>query len=245
MPYASGCLHHVDDHEQLGPSSRSGEPRASFSTPRGFFCATSDACFPSSSPRSWSPTEATARCSVTGRRYPPAFTHRVHPCRCVWIQNNWVSVSVQFRLVMHYLSEMSEEQTLVMYSGHPMGLFPSLPSSPRAIITNGMVTAQRASSTCVPVAHETPFPSASLRLSLITPPELSMRRCLPSESPCEWKCDRTTRRQRCFDNLRYFFCQVWSNDGGQLLLHWTSGDRSWHDGTEILSRKERKQMLVL
>uniref|UniRef100_A0AAQ5ZL85 urocanate hydratase n=1 Tax=Amphiprion ocellaris TaxID=80972 RepID=A0AAQ5ZL85_AMPOC len=49
--------------------------------------------------------------------------------------SNWA----QFRLVMHYLSEMTEEQTLVMYSGHPMGLFPSLPSSPRAIITNGMV----------------------------------------------------------------------------------------------------------
>ncbi|XP_043979297.1 urocanate hydratase [Gambusia affinis] len=49
--------------------------------------------------------------------------------------SNWA----QFRLVMRYLSEMTEEQTLVMYSGHPMGLFPSLPSSPRAIITNGMV----------------------------------------------------------------------------------------------------------
>uniref|UniRef100_A0A8P4GJT9 Urocanate hydratase n=1 Tax=Dicentrarchus labrax TaxID=13489 RepID=A0A8P4GJT9_DICLA len=49
--------------------------------------------------------------------------------------SNWA----QFHLVMHYLSEMTEEQTLVMYSGHPMGLFPSLPSSPRAIITNGMV----------------------------------------------------------------------------------------------------------
>lgn len=50
-----------------------------------------------------------------------------------------VHVYVQFRLVMHYLSEMTEEQTLVMYSGHPLGLFPSLSSSPRAIITNGMV----------------------------------------------------------------------------------------------------------
>uniref|UniRef100_A0AAZ3R1X4 Urocanate hydratase n=1 Tax=Oncorhynchus tshawytscha TaxID=74940 RepID=A0AAZ3R1X4_ONCTS len=50
--------------------------------------------------------------------------------------SNWA----QFRLVMYYLSEMTEEQTLVMYSGHPAGLFPSLPSSPRAIITNGMVT---------------------------------------------------------------------------------------------------------
>uniref|UniRef100_A0A8D3CNM3 Urocanate hydratase n=1 Tax=Scophthalmus maximus TaxID=52904 RepID=A0A8D3CNM3_SCOMX len=49
--------------------------------------------------------------------------------------SNWA----QYWLVMHYLSEMTEEQTLVMYSGHPMGLFPSLPSSPRAIITNGMV----------------------------------------------------------------------------------------------------------
>ncbi|CAB1315045.1 unnamed protein product [Coregonus sp. 'balchen'] len=49
--------------------------------------------------------------------------------------SNWA----QFCLVMHYLSEMTEEQTLVMYSGHPAGLFPSLPSSPRAIITNGLV----------------------------------------------------------------------------------------------------------
>ncbi|MPC21635.1 Urocanate hydratase [Portunus trituberculatus] len=45
----------------------------------------------------------------------------------------------QFWLVMHYLSIMTEEQTLVMYSGHPMGLFPSDPRSPRVIVTNGMV----------------------------------------------------------------------------------------------------------
>uniref|UniRef100_A0A8C9SUR8 Urocanate hydratase n=1 Tax=Scleropages formosus TaxID=113540 RepID=A0A8C9SUR8_SCLFO len=49
--------------------------------------------------------------------------------------SNWA----QFWLVLHYLSEMSEEQTLVLYSGHPLGLFPSTPSSPRAVITNGMV----------------------------------------------------------------------------------------------------------
>ncbi|XP_064154534.1 urocanate hydratase isoform X1 [Anguilla rostrata] len=49
--------------------------------------------------------------------------------------SNWA----QFWLELHYLSEMSEEQTLVMYSGHPLGLFPSLPSSPRLVITNGMV----------------------------------------------------------------------------------------------------------
>ncbi|CAN7989112.1 unnamed protein product [Ixodes hexagonus] len=40
---------------------------------------------------------------------------------------------------MHYLSKMNESQTLVMYSGHPLGLFPSLKPSPRVVITNGMV----------------------------------------------------------------------------------------------------------
>jgi len=48
---------------------------------------------------------------------------------------NWA----QFRLVLNYLATMSDDQTLVMYSGHPMGLFPSSPDSPRAIITNGMM----------------------------------------------------------------------------------------------------------
>eukprot|EP01132_Coremiostelium_polycephalum_P010150 gene10150-12454_t len=48
---------------------------------------------------------------------------------------NWA----QYHLVMKYLSEMTEEQTLSMYSGHPMGLFPSNKSSPRVVITNGMV----------------------------------------------------------------------------------------------------------
>ena len=48
---------------------------------------------------------------------------------------NWA----QYRLVMGYLSEMTEEQTLVMYSGHPLGLFPSHPAAPRVVVTNGMV----------------------------------------------------------------------------------------------------------
>ena len=48
---------------------------------------------------------------------------------------NWA----QYRLVMKYLSEMTDEQTLVMYSGHPLGLFPSTPAAPRVIVTNGMV----------------------------------------------------------------------------------------------------------
>lgn len=48
---------------------------------------------------------------------------------------NWA----QYRLAMKYLSEMTDEQTLVMYSGHPMGLFPSHKDAPRVIVTNGMM----------------------------------------------------------------------------------------------------------
>jgi urocanate hydratase len=48
---------------------------------------------------------------------------------------NWV----QYCLTMKYLSEMTEEQTLVMYSGHPMGLFPSHKDAPRIVVTNGMM----------------------------------------------------------------------------------------------------------
>ena len=48
---------------------------------------------------------------------------------------NWA----QYRLVMKYLCEMNDEQTLVMYSGHPLGLFPSSKNSPRVVVTNGMV----------------------------------------------------------------------------------------------------------
>ncbi len=48
---------------------------------------------------------------------------------------NWA----QYRLTMQYLSEMTDEQTLVMYSGHPMGLFPSHKDAPRVVVTNGMV----------------------------------------------------------------------------------------------------------
>lgn len=48
---------------------------------------------------------------------------------------NWA----QYRLTMKYLSEMTDEQTLVMYSGHPLGLFPSHREAPRVVVTNGMV----------------------------------------------------------------------------------------------------------
>ncbi len=48
---------------------------------------------------------------------------------------NWA----QYRLCMKYLAEMTDEQTLVIYSGHPMGLFPSHKDAPRVVVTNGMV----------------------------------------------------------------------------------------------------------
>lgn len=51
------------------------------------------------------------------------------------IFQNWA----QYRLVMQYLATMTDEQTLVMYSGHPLGLFPSHKDAPRVIVSNGMV----------------------------------------------------------------------------------------------------------
>lgn len=49
--------------------------------------------------------------------------------------SNWA----QYRLTMKYLAEMNDQQTLVMYSGHPMGLFPSHSEAPRVVVTNGMM----------------------------------------------------------------------------------------------------------
>ena len=48
---------------------------------------------------------------------------------------NWA----QYRLTMQYLALMTDEQTLVLYSGHPLGLFPSHPEAPRVVVTNGMM----------------------------------------------------------------------------------------------------------
>jgi urocanate hydratase len=48
---------------------------------------------------------------------------------------NWI----QYRLTMKYLAEMTDEQTLVLYSGHPLGLFPSHKDAPRVVVTNGMM----------------------------------------------------------------------------------------------------------
>ena len=49
--------------------------------------------------------------------------------------SNWA----QYRLTMKYLAEMNDEQTLVMYSGHPLGVFPSHKDAPRVVVTNGMM----------------------------------------------------------------------------------------------------------
>jgi urocanate hydratase len=54
---------------------------------------------------------------------------------------NWA----QYLLTMRYLSEMTEEQTLAIYSGHPLGLFPSHPDAPRVVVTNGMVVPNHSS----------------------------------------------------------------------------------------------------
>jgi len=54
---------------------------------------------------------------------------------------NWA----QYLLTMRYLSEMTEEQTLVIYSGHPLGLFPSHRDAPRVVVTNGMVVPNHSS----------------------------------------------------------------------------------------------------
>ena len=62
--------------------------------------------------------------------------------------SNWA----QFWLAMHYLSVMEDDQTLVMYSGHPMGLFPSHPQAPRCVITNGMVRISAAIRICLGLA---------------------------------------------------------------------------------------------
>lgn len=48
---------------------------------------------------------------------------------------NWA----QYLLTMQYLAKMTDEQTLVLYSGHPLGLFPSHPGAPRVVVTNGMM----------------------------------------------------------------------------------------------------------
>jgi urocanate hydratase len=55
---------------------------------------------------------------------------------------NWA----QYRLTMKYLSEMTDDQTLVIYSGHPLGLFPSHNDAPRLVVTNGMVIPNYSSS---------------------------------------------------------------------------------------------------
>ena len=54
---------------------------------------------------------------------------------------NWA----QYHITMEYLSQMNDEQTLVIYSGHPLGLFPSHSEAPRVVVTNGMVVPNHSS----------------------------------------------------------------------------------------------------
>lgn len=105
-------------------------------------------------------------------------------------------VLLQFWLTMSYLAQMTEEQTLVMYSGHPLGLFPSSPEAPRLVITNGMVgpgAAGRPSRH--PPAEPSPpkatarppalRPPLSCRSFPTTPPGQSTRSSLPWGLPCK------------------------------------------------------------
>ena len=62
---------------------------------------------------------------------------------------NWA----QYLLTMKYLATMTDEQTLVMYSGHPMGLFPSHKDAPRVVVTNGMVIPNYSSKDQIGRAH--------------------------------------------------------------------------------------------
>lgn len=65
------------------------------------------------------------------------------------VLNNWI----QFHLLMKYLCEMSDTETLSMYSGHPMGVFPSHKDAPRVVITNGLVIPNYSSSNDYEIAY--------------------------------------------------------------------------------------------
>uniref|UniRef100_A0A8C9YT46 Urocanate hydratase n=1 Tax=Sander lucioperca TaxID=283035 RepID=A0A8C9YT46_SANLU len=127
--------------------------------------------------------------------------------------SNWA----QFRLVMHYLSEMTEEQTLVMYSGHPMGLFPSLPSSPRAIITNGMVIPNYSSRN----QYEKMFALGVSMYGQMTAgsycyigPQGIVHGTLVDETPLRkrheqgWLMEVTSSMEHCIKRIRATFCYI-------------------------------------
>lgn len=64
-----------------------------------------------------------------------------HPCELIVYGGNGAAFQnwAQYRLTMQYLAQMTDTQTLVLYSGHPLGLFPSHKNAPRVVVTNGMV----------------------------------------------------------------------------------------------------------
>lgn len=88
--------------------------------------------------------------------------------------------------MMSYLSQMTEEQTLVMYSGHSLGLFPSSPGAPRLVITNGMVGPRAAGQ--APAQGQWGEPgAANTRLPMVSkgamlPPALGSRPSFPGHS---------------------------------------------------------------
>ena len=82
---------------------------------------------------------------------------------------NWA----QYLLTMKYLSEMTDEQTLVMYSGHPLGLFPSHKEAPRVVVTNGMVIPNHSTAPPSPCSTQ---PAAALQRGVSRQPACSLCR---------------------------------------------------------------------
>ena len=106
-------------------------------------------------------------------------------------------VLLQFWLTMSYLAQMTEEQTLAMYSGHPLGLFPSSPEAPRLVLTNGMVGPGAAGRPSHQPPAEPSPPKATVRPPALrpplscrsfptTPPGQTTRSSLPWGLPCEY-----------------------------------------------------------
>lgn len=95
-----------------------------------------------SRPISWYPAQsqqAAAIMLMIQNNLDPAVAQ--HPWELITYGGNGAVFQhwVQYRLTMQYLAKMTDRQTLHLYSGHPMGLFPSTPEAPRVVVTNGMM----------------------------------------------------------------------------------------------------------
>ena len=143
---ARGC-NHAHDHEQPGPP---GCPGNDMTTPSLLYHL-----------HSYPPILHHISTHTHTILHPSLFPPSLNKC-CLQFPHELVTYGgngqvfsnwVQFLLTMHYLSLMEWDQTLVMYSGHPMGLFPSHPEAPRCVITNGMVCVCVCVCLCVCVCH--------------------------------------------------------------------------------------------